>query len=143
MKRHLTHAVTTLSVIALVGLLAAPVQAAEGEKPARPKQQQFTGFIESVNTGAGTITVKHSTRKDTVQTFKLAADCKFATADKKDATIADFKAGDKILVRYEQDGDTAVAKRINTAPPPAEKKPRKEKQETDNDMGGGMDDGDE
>ena len=96
------------------------------------KTSQFTGDITAVDEAAGTLSVKHSV-KDETKSFKCAADCKVATAEKKDATIADLKVGDKVLVIFAEEGGAAVAKKIGPAKAaaakkdPAEKKEKKEK----------------
>ncbi len=124
---------TALKMAAIAGLaavvmLVAPVaqaQDAAKEKPSASKTRTYTGVIESVDAAAGTITVKHSTKKDTTKTFKIGEGCKFRTADKAAAAIADFKAGDKIVLKYTgADGEQLVAVDIQNHVE-KEKKPKK------------------
>ena len=86
--------------------------AAEGE--AKVKVQLCTGEITAVDAAASSLTVKNA--KDESKTFKVAADCKIAAGENKDAKLADLKVGDKVIVRYEEAGGAMVAKKIGPAP---------------------------
>lgn len=98
-------------------------KAAKGEKAAGVKTSQFTGEITAVDAAANSLTVKHST-KDESKTFKTEG-AKVATADKKDATLADLKVGDKVLVAFVEENGAAVAKKIGPAKAPAPKGEKK------------------
>jgi hypothetical protein len=75
----------------------------------KAKRKTYKGTIDSIDSAAKTVTVKKATSS---KTFKIADDAKFATADKKDATLADLKQGELVNVRFSEEGDTAVAHRI-------------------------------
>ena len=75
----------------------------------KAKRKTYKGTIDSIDSTAKIVTVKKET---TSKTFKIADDAKFATSDKKDATLADLKQGDLVNVRFSEEGDTAVAHRI-------------------------------
>jgi Cu/Ag efflux protein CusF len=111
-------------VMALATMLGTGARAEDAKPaPAKAKSHQFTGFIESVNAEAGSVTVKHSTQKGATKTFKIGETCKFKTAEKSDTTLTAFKAGDKVMVRYTgEEGEQAVATRIE----PADSKEKKE-----------------
>jgi Cu/Ag efflux protein CusF len=107
---------------------AKPAKAEKAQKPDGPKTSQFTGEITAVDAKANSLTVKHST-KDESKTFK-AEGAKVATVDKKDATLADLKVGDKVRVQFVEENGAAVAKKIGPVPfrkPKAEKKAEGEK----------------
>jgi Cu/Ag efflux protein CusF len=129
MKRHIMQAAVITGVLALATMFAPVSKAEEGaakEKPAKAKSHQFTGHIESINAEAGTITAKHSTQKDNTKTFKLGEGCKFKQPGKESATLADFKAGDKVMIKYTGDeGQPLVAISVQI---PAEKAPKEEKE---------------
>jgi Cu/Ag efflux protein CusF len=113
--------IAAISLVAVSLALASPSFAAdkkEGEKKAAPKQ--FTGVVDSCD--AACIKVK---KGDDCKAFVVNDKTKVATADKKEAAIADIKAGDKVLVSYAEDGDKLVAKRI--CPPAAAGKKKEEK----------------
>ncbi|HUI05877.1 MAG TPA: hypothetical protein VL486_02615 [Verrucomicrobiae bacterium] len=95
--------------VAAVALTVGHSARAADEKPAATamaKSEVLVGKIESVDTTAGTITIKH--KKET-KTFTVASDCKITGAGNKKATLADLKAGDHIKVTYTEEGDKAVA----------------------------------
>jgi hypothetical protein len=67
----------------------------------------------------------HKAAAGTSQTFKVGADCKIATADNKNAAIADLKVGDKVHIAYSDAGGTLTAAKIHVATekPAGDKKP--------------------
>lgn len=121
--------------------LALPVRADEGEAKAKPEKKakaegeagakgnkhQVTGIIESIDAAAGTIAVKPTAKGAAAETktLKIDAACKFGTAEKKDATVADFKVGDKVVIQFEAGESGDVAKNVKIAQPP---KPKEEKE---------------
>ncbi len=115
MSKHWFRAVTALSLAAVALALAAPVRGEEAVKPEKPKKHSFTGAIASVDSSAGTVTVK---KGDESKTFKAGDKTKCSTGDKKDAAIADLKAGDKVTVSYTGEGDVLTALRIAPPAPP-------------------------
>jgi len=110
------------SLLATAVMLSGSVFAADGEaapkKEKGPKMSQFTGEITAVDAAANSLSVK---KDEDTKTFK-AEGAKVATADKKDATLADLKVGDKVTVMYVEDSGAAVAKRIGPAKAPKAKK---------------------
>ena len=118
MSKHWLRAVTALSIAAVALAFAVPVRGQEAAKPEKPKKQQFTGTIESVDAKAGTVIVKKGQEG---KTFKVGEKTKYSTSDKKEATIADLKVGDKVLVSYTEEGGALMARKIG--PPAAPKKP--------------------
>jgi hypothetical protein len=111
--------VSKLMLCAVVGsfTLAEPVFAqtdktatteqAPAEKKA--KRKGYKGTIDAIDTAGKTVTVKKAT---TSKTFKLAEDAKFATADNKNASLADLKQGDLVNVRFTDEGEMPIAHRI-------------------------------
>lgn len=119
MSKHLLRAAMVLSIATVA--FTAPVRAQEtnppSAKPAKPARQQFTGLIESIDAKAETAVVKKGTES---KTFKIGEKTKYATADKKEATITDIKVGDKVTVYYTTDASgTMMAHKIG--PPPVKK----------------------
>ena len=118
MSKHLLRAAMALSIAAVAFAFTAPVRAEDGATPPpKPKRQQFTGLIESIDAKAGTVIVKKDTAS---RTFKIGEKTKYATADKKEATVADIKVGDKVKVAYTEEGGVATAHKIG--PPDTAKK---------------------
>jgi len=118
MSKHLLRATMVLSIVAVAFAFTAPVRAEEGTTPPpKAKKQQFTGIVESIDAKAGTAIIKKGTES---KTFKIGEKTKYATSDKKDATVADIKVGDKVKVAYSEEGGVAAAHRIG--PPDTAKK---------------------
>jgi Cu/Ag efflux protein CusF len=118
MSKHLLRATMALSIAAVAFAFTAPVRAQDGATPPpKPKRQQFTGLIESIDAKTDTVIVKKDT---TSKTFKIGEKTKYATADKKDAALTDIKVGDKVKVSYTEDNGVATAHRIG--PPDVAKK---------------------
>ncbi len=124
MSRHLlrTMAVAGVAAVALACALPARAQsnatppaatppAAPAEKTEKPKRHLFTGLIESIDTKANTVSVKH---KEDVKIFSISDATKYSTEDKKDAALADFKVGEKVTVHYVEENGVLVAHRITT-----------------------------
>jgi Cu/Ag efflux protein CusF len=98
MSKHLLRATMALSIAAVAFAFTAPVRAQDATTPPpKPKRQQFTGLIESIDAKAETVIVK-----------------------KEEAAITDIKVGDKVKVSYTEDNGVATAHRIG--PPDAPKK---------------------
>jgi hypothetical protein len=58
------------------------------------------------------------------QTFKVDDGCKVVTPDKKQATLADLKVGDKVNIRYQSQNGVLVADRIVVPQPRTAKQPK-------------------
>jgi Cu/Ag efflux protein CusF len=82
------------------------------EQVAEAKSDVGAGKILVADAKSGTITIRH---KKENKTFTVAPDCKFNGFEKKDATLADVKAGDRAKVLYTQEGDKLVARQIDRA----------------------------
>ena len=67
MSKYLTRAVAASSLIAVALAFTLPVQAQEGAAAAKPKKQQFTGAIESIDTKANTVDGEAEGRKQDFQ----------------------------------------------------------------------------
>ncbi len=120
MSKHLLRATMALSIAAVAFAFTAPVRAQDSTNPPsppKPKRQQFTGVIESIDAKADTVIVKKDTAS---KTFKIGEKTKYATADKKEAALTDIKVGDKVKVSFTEDNGVAMAHRIG--PPDAPKK---------------------
>jgi Cu/Ag efflux protein CusF len=121
MSKQWLRAVTTLSIAAIALAFAAPVRGQEAApKPEKPKRHAFTGIIQSVDAAAGTVIVNKDKES---KTFKVGDKTKYSTADKKEAALADLKAGDKVTVAYTEDAGVLTAHKI--APPESKKKEAK------------------
>jgi Cu/Ag efflux protein CusF len=95
-------------VIALVGAVLGLTSAARGAD--KPKNQEAKGTIESVDTTAGTITIKH---KHESKTYFVATDVQFSHGEKQLAmTIADLKVGDRVVVHYTDEGGKLMAHKV-------------------------------
>ncbi len=114
------------SLIAALSLVAVSIAFTSAsfaaDKPEKPKDHAFTGVIVSVDATACNVVVKN--KKDDSKTFTVNDKTKYATVDKKDATLADLKAGDKVMVQFVEEGDKLIAKKIG---PPAAGKKKEEK----------------
>ena len=119
MSRHLLRTAMALGIAALAFSFVAPVRAQDtaATPPPKPKPHQYTGIIESIDSKAGTVIVKKDAES---KTFKLGEKTKFSTTDKKEAALADIKVGDKVTVRYTEDGGVLTALKIGV--PAAAKK---------------------
>jgi len=116
MKKVLLTAFAAIVVLTF----ALPTFAADddGVAAAKPKKRQFTGNVEAVDTAARTITVKSANGES--KPFVCGPKCKFVTADKPAAEIADIKVGTKVTCAYTEEGGKNVCHRCS--PPDAPKK---------------------
>ena len=111
MRKHLVRMIATLSVVAVALTFAGVVRAQEAAPKAKaPKTHSANGEITALDAKAGTLSIKK--HDETVETFMIAKDCKVSTADKKDATVADLKVGDKVTVAYTGEAGAMVAQKI-------------------------------
>lgn len=124
-------ALLSVVAIALAATFALPAFADEAKKEAKKeakaekaKSHQFTGEITAVDAAAKTVTLKN--KKDETKTFAADA-AKVATGDKKEASLADLKVGDKVVASYVEEGGKNVASKIGPPAPPKEKKAKEEK----------------
>jgi Cu/Ag efflux protein CusF len=91
---------------------AAPVTDEKAEQAAEAKSNVCAGKVLVADAKTGTITIRH---KKENKTFTVASDCKFNGFEKKDATLADLKTGDRAKVTYAQEADKLVAHQIDRA----------------------------
>ena len=95
------------------GAFAAEEKKAEAKKPLAP---QKTGAIVSIDKEC----IKIKPGKGDELMFGITEKTKFGTkAEPK--TASDFKCGDKVVVRFKEDGDKKIATNISIAPPPKKK----------------------
>jgi Cu/Ag efflux protein CusF len=116
-----------MSIAALAFSFTGPVRAADSNAPTtatapKPRPRHFTGLVESIDSTAGTAIVKKDTES---KTFKIGEKTKYSTLDKKDATVADIKVGDKVTVAFTEDAGVLTAVKIG----PTDTAKRKEKEE--------------
>ncbi|HTS19049.1 MAG TPA: DUF5666 domain-containing protein [Verrucomicrobiae bacterium] len=122
MSKSLLRTALALGVAALALSFTGIVQAqdtstpATATAPAKPKRQQYTGEVSSIDAKAGSVIIK---KGEESKTFKIGDKTKYATADKKDAALTDIKVGDKVTVYYSNEDGVLTAHRI--APPRASK----------------------
>jgi Cu/Ag efflux protein CusF len=128
MKKYLVSSLLAVAVALSSSAFAADQGAAKPEKAAevKIKTHAFTGEITAVDAKANSLTVK---KKDESKTFKTEG-AKVRVVGKEDATLADLKVGDKVLVVSVEENGALVAKKIGPVPakkPKAEKKAAVEK----------------
>lgn len=124
MRKYLLPTMVAASLVAFAIVFVSPARAEEektGDSAKKPRPKDYTGEVASVDAAAKTITIK---KKDETKTFSLAEDAKVSTADKKEAALADIKAGDKVHLKYREVDGKLVASRVG---PPKPKKEDKEK----------------
>jgi Cu/Ag efflux protein CusF len=121
MSKYLVRAAMAASLVAVTLAFAVPTRAEE--KPEKPKQRRYTGTIESMDAQARTVTLKN--RQGDTKTFTCDPACKMSTADKKEATLDDFKDGDKITCWYTEDGGKLVCHKMGQ--PKSRKRVKEEK----------------
>lgn len=127
MSRHLLRTAMAMSIAALAFSFTGPVRAADTNAPTtaatpKPRPRHFTGLIESIDSKAGTAIVKKDAES---KTFKINDKTRYSTLDKKDATVADIKMGDKVTVAFTEDAGVLTAVRIG----PTDTAKKKEKKD--------------
>ena len=126
MRKYLLPTMVAASLVAFAVVCVAPARAEEEKTDAakKPRPKDFTGEVVSVDAKAGTITVKN--KKDETKTFTLGEKAKVSTPAKSEgATLADFKVGEKVHIKYREEDGKLVASHVG---PP---KPKKDKEEGD------------
>lgn len=109
-------------VVALNTATGAPPTAEQAEREARQQQrpvklqtQYLTGDIAAVDLAAQTLTLKGVEAKDNARqdslTFKTAG-AKVRNVDRQDITLADLKAGKRVVVFYQEENGALVAENI-------------------------------
>ncbi|MBM3888090.1 MAG: hypothetical protein FJ388_03080 [Verrucomicrobia bacterium] len=96
------------------GAFAAEEKKAEGKK--RPQAPQRTGEIVSLDKDC----IKIKNVKEGELMFAITEKTKFGTS-KEPKAATDFKCGDKVVVRFKEEGDKKIAVNISSAPPPKKK----------------------
>jgi hypothetical protein len=83
----------------------------ENTQASKPKRQQYTGTVVTIDAKAGSLIVK---KGEESKTFKIGEKTKYSTADKPKGTAAvtDINVGDKITVRYTDEDGVLVAHSI-------------------------------
>ncbi len=124
--KSLIRAIAIATVIA-TGLVFtsatfAAEKAAKGEKAAKPAAHAFTGVIDAIDAAANTLTVK---KGEESKTITVNAETKISAPDKKEATLADLKVGDKVMVNFVDVDGKPVAKKIGAAAAAVKKEKKK------------------
>ena len=127
MSRHLLRTATAAGIVAVALAIAAPVRAADEAPAPKPKSHQWTGNVESIDSKAGTVIVKKDTES---KTFKTTEKTRYSTVDKKEAAVSDIKVGEKVTVRYTEEGGVLTAIKIGV-PASVAKKEKEEQKKTD------------
>ena len=85
--------------------------------PAKPKRQQYTGEVGSIDAKAGTLIVKKGAES---KTFKIGEKTHYTTEAKPKGTaaVADVKVGDKVTVHYTEADGVATAHGVQVASEP-------------------------
>ena len=78
--------------------------------PAKVKSIGLNGTIEATDLKAGTITIKHKAER---KTFTVARDCEVTGAENRKVTLADLVIGERVKVKYTQEGAKLVAHQIS------------------------------
>jgi hypothetical protein len=86
-------------------------EVAEGKAaaPAGAKSNALNGDIEATDLKARTITINHKKQR---KTFTVAPDFEVTGAGNKKVTLADLVIGERVKVKYTQEGDKLVAHHI-------------------------------
>ena len=136
---HMKNTIITPALVAILGLAlaSAPVTAqaqttntsTTPAAPAKAKTNKITlniSTITAIDTTANTVTVDSKSKKDGEKTLVLTIDATTkVTRDKKPATLADFKVGEKVTGSYvaEASGSLTASKLTFTTPKPKASKP--------------------
>jgi Cu/Ag efflux protein CusF len=117
MKKHMLRNMVVAASVAGLALAFLPSGRAQekttGNSAEKAKRHElFTGTVESIDTTAGTVTVKGTSE---TKTFKTDAKTELSSKDKKMAALSDLKAGEKVTVHYSEMGGTLSAHRIAPA----------------------------
>ena len=97
--------------LALILLFVTAMSASAKHTHTKDKYHRMHGDIESVDSTAGTFTVKHANE---TSTFKTDSSTKFRGAGKV-ITLADLKAGDDVRVSFTETGTDKMAARVDVA----------------------------
>jgi hypothetical protein len=98
------HAVLSLALFLVF------ITAMSASAKTHSKYHHMHGDVESIDSTAGTFTVKHGTESST---FKTDTSTKFRAAGKA-ITLADLKAGVGVRVAYTEDGTDKTAATVDT-----------------------------
>ena len=77
---------------------------------AKVKSNALNGNIEATDVKASTITIKH---KEERKTFTVAPDCEVIGAENRKVALADLVIGERVKVKYTQEGAKLVAHQIS------------------------------
>ncbi len=117
MSNYVVRSVLVGTVAVLALAFSMPARGQEAEKA--PKAKKYTGTVEAVDATAKTVTIKK--KEGDVKAFTCDAKCKFSTAEKEMATLADFKVGEKVVATYTVEGDKNVCTKLMQAKEKKEK----------------------
>jgi Cu/Ag efflux protein CusF len=97
--------------LALILVLVTAISASAKTMHPKDKYHRMHGDVESIDSAAGTFTVKHG---DETSTFKTDSSTKFRGVGKV-ITLADLKAGDDVRVSFTESGTDKTAARVDVA----------------------------
>lgn len=103
-------------------------QAAKGEKGKSSKTRSCTGKIKSLDVKANTVTVTKKVKGSEKEfVFSVTDKTKF----KEISGLADLSVGDRIGVKFTEDGEKKIAKSVEKKASKAKKKGKKEEKSED------------
>jgi len=100
------------SAFAIFAATAFLVAASSGVAFAASPTHEFSGQIARVNSASKTVTVKATEPPIKVMTFSLASDAKI-TSDAKTTDLAGLKVGQRVVVKYADEGAKHEAVQID------------------------------
>ena len=106
--------------MALAGLFVAALFAGALALAQDPPAKNFTGHVVSVDAAKNMIAIKDETGAD--KSIQVAGSTKI-TRRGKEITLADIKAGDRLLYQLDEGGETAPVKSISVMPGAKDAKP--------------------
>jgi Cu/Ag efflux protein CusF len=110
MKRTLLQSILTLAILLAAGSSTCRADT-EQQKP-KPEQKRTgsaSGTIEKIDHRERTVTVRLVLA---TKTFKVAPDCEFVLGKKQKPSLKSLKAGDDVVITYEEVKNTLMAHRV-------------------------------
>jgi hypothetical protein len=116
MKRYILNKITLLALLAIAWATGSATMAQDLNKRRVGNDEvfRFTGTIQSINPQRKTITLINGR---TSQSLSCVEGCTFNVADKTNATLAEFHAGDTAVAYYTKKGGEVKCFRFELAPP--------------------------
>lgn len=102
--------IVAVAAVAAIAFTSTSFAAKEkGAKAGKTAVPVFAGLVDALDVAANTLTVK---KGEESKTIAVNGETKIATADKKEAALADLKVGDKVVVQYVEVDGKLTAKSI-------------------------------